>query len=201
MTKPEEYTPEESEPEVAQLLPIMPMEAFEAMADALRPLATGLASFEYGSACFDSLVNTSTDPNTLTREGTQLIDELGTKATVGAKALDDLACGPDKRYLPQFCDDHLVRAVEVVKRVSWILYGGAAAVDYGGAPDSPKWAAVHAYDMVRDAYNDLCAKFDDYEAAQKVAVEKQYEDMGWIKQPNGEWHPTPEMLKEMEAAQ
>ena len=67
-------------------------------------------------------------------------------------------------------------------------------------PASPRWGALHAHDMARDLYNDLCAKFDEYTEAEKVGIEQQYEDMGYIKQPNGEWHPTPEMLTEMEAS-
>ena len=54
--------------------------------------------------------------------------------------------------------------------------------------------------MAQEAYSDLCGKLDDYTAAEEAAIEQQYEDMGYIKQPNGEWHPTPEMLTEMEAS-
>ena len=102
-------------------------------------------------------------------------------------------------YLPDWCKVQLTDVVQVVERVSWILYGAAAAVDGDKPPCGPEWAAVYAHDMVRDAYNNLCAKVDEYEAAETVAIDKQYEDEGWIKQENGEWHPTPEMLKEMKA--
>ena len=61
-------------------------------------------------------------------------------------------------------------------------------------------AAHIVYWMLEPAYKDLCGRCDDYEAAQEVAIAQDYKDRGYIKQPNGEWHPTPEILKEMEAS-
>ncbi len=53
--------------------PLLPMYAFEAMADALRPLATGLAGFDYESDSFTFFVDESSD---LTGEGEHLLAEL-----------------------------------------------------------------------------------------------------------------------------
>ena len=202
MTTPEKLTLEPNEPTKTESEQLMPMEAFEAMADALRPLASGLGDFTVASEVYSCFVDGGDTENCkLTDEGVHHIDELASTAADGARRLDHAVASVLHRYLPDWCESQLTEVNLIVERIAWILYGAAAAVDDGSSPERPQWAAVHGYNMARDAYRVLCAKFDDYEAAQKVAREQDYKDRGYILQANGEWHPTPQMLKEMEASQ
>ena len=190
------------EPTKTEREQLMPTEAFEAMADALRPLASGLGDFTVASEVYSCFVDAGDTENCkLTDQGIRRIDELASTAADGARRLDHAVGSMLHRYLPNWCESQLTEVNLLVERIAWILYGAAAAVDTGYSPGSPRCAAVHGYNMARDAYRVLCAKFDDYEAAQKVAREQDYKDRGYILQPNGEWHPTPQMLKEMEASQ
>ena len=201
MTAPEKLTLEPNEPTKTESEQLMPMEAFEAMADALRPLASGLGDFTVASEVYSCFVDAGDTENCkLTDQGIRRIDELASTAADGARRLDHALGSMLHRYLPDWCESQLTEVNLIVERIAWILYGAAAAVDDGSSPERPQWAAVHGYNMARDAYRVLCAKFDDYKAAEKPAIEQDYKDRGYIKQPNGDWHPTPEMLKEMEAS-
>ena len=196
--------PEEpTKPEIEQL---MPLEAFEAMADALRPLAHGVRPLMAGvdelSGCY---IDQSSKPWKLTQQGEYLLTDLANAAKKGLERLDHIDGGILHRYMPDWCRTQLSDIREIVDRAAWMLWAGSEAANREGdvcsdPPGSPDLTASLVYDMVKPAYRELCAKFDDYEAAERVAIEKQYEDMGYIKQPNGEWHPTPEMLKQMEAS-
>ena len=55
---------------------LMPMEAFEAMADALRPLASGLEDFTVGSRVFSCFVAGDREDSALTKEGEHRITEM-----------------------------------------------------------------------------------------------------------------------------
>ena len=155
--------------------PLLPMYAFEAMADALRPLAAGLAGFDYESDSFSFFVDESYD---LTEEGEHLLGELATKAAQGARRLGDVEGKPVHRYLPDWCEQQLAEGRETVERVAWILWGASIASDVLHPPDHPSRAASHSYDMVRSAYRDLCGKHADYRAAEKAAVDQRDEDAG-----------------------
>ena len=196
--------PEEPrEPKVKQL---MPTDAFEAMADALRPLAHGVRPLIAGadelSGCY---IDQSSEPWKLTQQGEYLLTELADDAKKGLERLAHIDGWMLHNYMPDWCRTQLSDIREVVDRAAWMLWAGSEAANQGrdvcsDPPGSPNLTASLVYDMVKPAYRELCAKFDDYIAAQKPAIDQQYEDMGWIKQPSGEWHPTPEMLKEMGAA-
>ncbi len=161
------------EPTIAE--PLLPMDAFEAMAGALRPLATGLESFGYESDSFSFFVDESYD---LTEEGQHLLGELATKAAQGARRLGDVEGKPVHRYLPDWCEQQLAEGRETVERVAWILWGASIASDVLHPPDHPSRAASHSYDMVRSAYRDLCEKHADYCAADKAAVDQQHREAG-----------------------
>jgi len=108
------------------------------------------------------------------------------------------------KYLPKWCMTQLSDIRGIVDRAAWMLWAGSEAANNGrdvcsDPPDSPYNVAYPVSSMVGDAYRDLCGKVDEYEAAERVAIEKQYEDMGYIRQPNGEWHPTKAILAEMNA--
>ena len=180
--EPQEPTKPESEE-------LMPMEAFDAMAGSLRPLVSGLADFETGWPC------------ELTPEGVHRMDEMASIAAREALRLSEVERTTIHTYLPTWCGHELYNVTTTVERVAWILFGASEAVDVDSPPERPQWAAVHGYDMVRAAYQELCANQEAYMAADRVGIDKQWEDKGYIKQPNGDWHPTPEMLKEMEAGQ
>ena len=180
----------------------MPMEAFEAMADALRPLAGGLGDFTVASEVFSCFVDGGdSEDGELTREGQVRISELAAVAAAQARRLDDVYGNMLTTHLHAGCETLLYETRALVARIAWILHGAEEATMSSTAspPESPRWGAVHAYDMARGAYRDLCGKLDEYKAAQKVAIDQDYRDRGWTKDENGEWHPTPEMLKEMEA--
>ncbi len=150
--------------------PLLPIDAFEAMAGALRPLATGLESFGYESDSFSFFVDESYD---LTEEGEHLLAELATIAADGARRLGDVEGKTVHRVLPDWCEQQLAEVGETVERVAWILWGASIASDVLSPPDRPSRAASHAYTLVRGAYRDLCEKHADYRAADKVAVEEQ----------------------------
>ncbi len=155
--------------------PLLPMYAFEAMAGALRPLATGLESFDYESDSFSFFVDESFD---LTEEGERLLGELATKAAQGARRLGDVEGKPVYGYLPDWCEQQLAEVRETVERVAWILWGASIASDVVPSPDRPSRAASHAYAMSRGAYRDLCEKHADYRAAHKTAVDEQHREAG-----------------------
>ena len=149
---------------------LLPMDAFEAMAEVLRSLVNGLASFDYDSNGFSFFVDESHD---LTDEGERLLGELATKAAEGARRLGDLEGKAVHRFLPDWCEQQLAEVRESVERVSWILWGASVATDVLSPPDLPSRAASHAYAMVRGAYRDLCGKRAEYYAADKVADPQQ----------------------------
>ncbi len=155
--------------------PLLPMDAFEAMADAIRPLATGLAGCDYESDGFSLFVDESYD---LTDEGEKLLGELATKAAQGARRLGDMEGKTVHRSLPEWCEEQLAEVRETVERVAWILWGASIASDILPPPDRPSRAASHSYHMVRSAYKDLCERHADYRAADKAAVEEQHRDVG-----------------------
>ncbi len=155
--------------------PLLPMYAFEAMADALRPLASGLAGFDYESDSFSFFVDESYD---LTEEGEHLLGELATKAAEGARRLGDVEGKTVHRSLPEWCEQQLAEVRETVERVAWILWGASIASDVVPSPDRPARAASHSYNMVRSAYKDLCEKHADYRAADKAAVDQQHREAG-----------------------
>ena len=155
--------------------PLLPMYAFEAMADALRPLAAGLVGFDYESDSFTFFVDESYD---LTEEGEHLLGELATKAAQGARRLGDVEGKTVHRVLPDWCEQQLADVSETVERVAWILWGASIASDVLPWPDHPTQAASHSYHMVRSAYRDLCERHADYRAADKAAVEEQHRDAG-----------------------
>ena len=155
--------------------PLLPMYAFEAMAGSLRPLATGLESFDYESDSFSFFVDESYD---LTEEGEHLLGELATIAAEGARRLGDVEGKTVHRVLPDWCEQQLAEVRETVERVAWILWGASIASDALSPPDRPARAAGLAYAMVRGAYWDLCGRHDEYRAAEKAAVEEQHRDAG-----------------------
>ncbi len=155
--------------------PLLPMDAFEAMADALRPLASGLAGFDYDSDSLSFFVDESYD---LTEEGERLLGELATKAAEGARRLGDVEGKTVHRVLPDWCEQQLAEVRETVERVAWILWGASIASDVLPPPDRPSRAASHSYNMVRSAYRDLCERHADYRAADKTAVDQQHRDAG-----------------------
>ena len=155
--------------------PLLPMDAFEAMADVLRPLATGLAGSDYESDGFAFFVDESYD---LTAEGIHLLGELATIAAEGARRLGDVEGKTVHRYLPDWCEQQLAEVRETVERVAWILWGASIASDILPPPDRPARAASHSYHMVRSAYKDLCERHADYRAADKTAVDQQHRDPG-----------------------
>ena len=142
--------------------PLLPMYAFESMADALRPLASGLAGFDYESDSFSFFVDESYD---LTEEGEHLLGELATIAAEGARRLGDVEGKTVHRSLPKWCEQQLAEVIETVERVAWILWGASIATDVLPAPDRPARAASHSYNMVRSAYRDLCERHADYRTA------------------------------------
>ena len=144
--------------------PLLPMGTFEAMADALRPLATGLAGFDYESDAFSLFVDESYD---LTDEGERLLGDLAATAAQGARRLGDL----EGRTAPVWCEQQLADVRETVERVAWILWGASIASEALSPPDRPSRAAGLAYAMVRGAYGDLCETKAEYRAADKAAVE------------------------------
>ena len=149
------------------------------MADALRPLVSGLGDFTIASGVYPCFVDGGNSEDAeLTHEGVHQIDEMASVAAGGGRSLDHAVGSRLHRYLPDWCESQLYEVNLLVERIAWILYGAAAAVDDGSSPERPSWAAVHGYDMARDAYRELCAKYDDYTAAQKVAIDKQYEVHG-----------------------
>ena len=125
------------------------MDTFEAMADALRPLACGLAGFDYESDSFSFFVDESYD---LTEEGEHLLAELATNAAEGARRLGDVEGKAVHRSLPDWCEQQLAEVSETVERVAWILWGASIASDVLPQPDRPARAASHSYNMVRSAY-------------------------------------------------
>ncbi len=155
--------------------PLLPMYAFEAMADALRPLAAGLVGFDFECDSFSFFVDESYD---LTEEGDHLLGELATKAAQGARRLGDVEGKPVHRSLPEWCEEQLAEVRETVERVAWILWDASIASDVLSPPDRPSRAASHANTLVRGAYKDLCEKHADYRAADKAAVEEQHRDVG-----------------------
>ncbi len=155
--------------------PLLPMDTFEAMADALRPLATGLAGFDYESDSFSFFVDESYD---LTAEGIHLLGELATNAAEGARRLGDVEGKTVHRVLPDWCEQQLAEVRETVERVAWILWGASIATDVSAPPDRPPRAASHSYNMVRSAYRDLCERHADYRAADKTAVDQPHRDPG-----------------------
>lgn len=155
--------------------PLLPMDTFEAMADVLRPLATGLVGFDYESNGFAFFVDESYD---LTGEGIHLLAELATIAAQGARRLGDVEGKTVHRFLPAWCEQQLAEVRETVERVAWILWGASVASDVLSPPDRPSRAASHAYTLVRGAYRHLCEKHADYRAADKAAVEEQHRDAG-----------------------
>ena len=181
---------------------LLPLEAFDAMTDALRPLVHGVRSLRRDGQDL-SMCHIDDSPNGVTRSGAHLLDDLTTSARNGAENLWDLQAGRSHKYLPKWCEEQLYDTANVVGRAAWMLLGmcDVSIGDAGHpAPTEIELAAHMICWMVEPAYKDLCEKCDEYETAEKMAIEKQYEDEGWIKQPNGEWHPTPEMLKEREAS-
>ena len=154
---------------------LLPMDAFRAMADVLRPLVSGLASFDYESDGFSLFVDESYD---LTEEGEKLLGELATKAAEGARRLGDMEGKSVHRVLPEWCEQQLAEVRETVERVAWILWGASIATDVLSPPDRPSRAASLAYAMVRDAYRDLCERHAEYRAAEQEAVEQQHGDAG-----------------------
>ncbi len=183
---------------------LMPMEAFEAMADALRPIVNGLEVMENMSGIRDLYIDRSEHPTWRFTEAGQIhLDELVEAALAGLRGLARFDYHL-LTYLPRWCESQLNDTRTLIERTAWILWAASvAAGDWDVPHDTPEVtpnAAGHVYRMTRGPYQELCAKYDDYEVADKVATDKQYEDMGYIRQPNGEWHPTPEMLKEMEAS-
>ncbi len=161
------------EPTTAEAL--LPVDAFEAMADALRRLASGLAGFDYESDGFSFFVDESYD---LTEEGEHLLDELATIAAEGARRLGDVEGKTVHRSLPEWCEQQLAEVRETVEQVAWILWGASIASDVLPPPDRPGRAASHSYHMVRSAYKDLCERHADYRAADKAAVDQQHRDVG-----------------------
>ena len=161
------------EPTTAELL--HPMDTFEAMADALRPLANGLVGFDYESDSFSFFVDESYD---LTEEGGHLLGELSIQATSGARRLGDVEGKTVHRVLPEWCEQQLAEVRETVERVAWILWGASIATDVLPPPDRPARAASHSYHMVRSAYKDLCERHADYRAADKTAVDQPHRDAG-----------------------
>ncbi len=155
--------------------PLLPMDMFDAMADALRPLANGLVGFDYESDGFSFFVDESYD---LTEEGIHLLGELATNAAEGARRLGDMEGKTVHRVLPEWCEQHLAEVGETVERVAWILWGASIASDVLSPPDRPTRAVSHAYAMARGAYRDLCGKHADYRAAEKAAVDEQHRDAG-----------------------
>ncbi len=155
--------------------PLLPMDTFEAMADVLRPLASGLAGFDYESDSFSFFVDESYD---LTEDGEHLLGELATEAAEGARRLGDVEGKTVHRYLPDWCARQLAEVRETVERVAWILWGASIATHVLSPPDLPSRAASHAYILVRGAYKDLCEKHADYRAADKAAVDQQHRDVG-----------------------
>ena len=149
--------------------PLLPMYAFEAMAGALRPLATGLESFGYESDSFSFFVDESYD---LTEEGEHLLGELATKAAEGARRLGDVEGKPVHRNLPEWCEQQLAEVRETVEGVAWIPWGASIASDVLPSPDHPSRAASHSYNMVRSAYRDLCERHADYRAADERRLKK-----------------------------
>ncbi len=81
--------------------PLLPMDTFEAMADALRRLAAGLVGFDYDSDSFSFFVDESYD---LTEEGEHLLGELATIAAEGARRLGDVEGKTVHRSLPESPD-------------------------------------------------------------------------------------------------
>ena len=155
--------------------PLLPMDAFEAMAEVLRSLVNGLASFDYDSNGFSFFVDESHD---LTDEGERLLGELATKAAEGARRLGDLEGKAVHRFLPDWCEQQLAEVRESVERASWILWGASIATDVSSPPDLPSRAVNHADAMVRGAYRDLCERHAEYRAAEKTVVDQQQEDEG-----------------------
>ena len=149
---------------------LLPMDAFEAMAEVLRSLVNGLASFDYESEGFLFFVDESHD---LTEEGEKLLGELATKAAEGARRLGDLEGKAVHRFLPDWCEQQLAEVRETVERVAWILWGACIATDVLSSPDQPSRAASLAYAMVREAYRDVCERGSEYRVAEKVADPQQ----------------------------
>ncbi len=184
----------------------LPMDVFDAMADALRPLAHGVRTLQAGvddlSRCY---IDQSSEPWRLTRQGEYLLHDLAEDAKKGLGCLDEIEYNQVHRYLPEWCRSQLSDIREIVDRAAWLLWAGSEAanngLDVGSDPPGSPDLVAHIVDlMVKPAYQELCGKLDEYTAAQEVAIDKQYEDAGYIKQPNGEWHPPKEMLGEMEAS-
>ena len=150
--------------------PLLPMDAFEAMADVLRPLVNGLAGFDHDSDGFSFFVDESYD---LTEEGEKLLGELATKAAEGARRLGDMEGKTVDRVLPDWCEQQLAEVREALERVSWILWGACIATDVLSSPDQPSRAASLAYAMVREAYRDVCERGSEYRVAEKVADPQQ----------------------------
>ena len=85
--------------------------------------------------------------------------------------------------MPDWCRTQLDDIREIVDRAAWMLWAGSEAANRQGdvcsdPPGSPHLTASLVYDMVKPAYRELCAKFDEYQAAEKPAIDKQYEVHG-----------------------
>lgn len=132
--------------------PLLPMDAFEAMTDTLRPLVSGLSVFDYESDSFSLFVDESYD---LTEEGEHLLGELATRAADGAQRLGDVEGKTVHRLLPDRCERQLAEVRETLERVAWILWGASIVSDVLTPPDRPSRAAGLAYAMVRGAYGEL----------------------------------------------
>jgi len=96
----EKETEEAPEPESKRL---MPMEAFETMADALRPLVSGLADFEPGWGRYSCFVDESGEDCELTHEGRHRITEMASIATKEAIRLRKVERTTINTYLPHWC--------------------------------------------------------------------------------------------------
>ena len=115
---------------------LMPMEAFEAMADALRPLASGLEDFTVGSRVFSCFVAGDREDSALTKEGEHRITEMSSIAAEQARRLVDVESSHLITYLPRWCEQELSAVRALVERIAWIMYGAAEGA-LGPANNSP----------------------------------------------------------------
>ena len=183
---------------------LMPWEAYEAMTDALRPIVNGLWAMTDPSEIIDLYVDRSDRSEwQLTEQGCIHLEDIVEGALNAVNRFDKLQ-RYSVQYFPQWCQDQFNEINTIVDRAAWILWGASVSAGdwetpYSSAPEAATLACGGAYWMVKEAYEGVCGKSDEYEAAERVAIDKQYEDEGWIKQPNGEWHAPQSVLDEMEA--